>query len=193
LGKLRPNQTGTIYLALLVTTLLITVLLARISYLLAAIPLVITLPTAYLTWVNSQRARAESARALNLADIADELATSVRNDWAAEARSRRFNDPGPLPVSWVAADADLVEDWSDLETTAMGWSGDPPSSPDEWAAGPGGLSGAHGELSDVLDRKVSTRRLVVLGEPGLAKQCCWSGSFWTCSPAGRKASRCRSW
>jgi hypothetical protein len=122
----------------------------------------------FLAWRAFRAERAEPD-ALTPGDLADQLAIAVRRAWEAEAQVRRLNDPHPLPVSWVAADGDLVEDWSFLVSTAMNWPGGPPSDPDGWAAEPDGLCGSDASLGEVLSRRVPTRRLVLLGEPGAGK------------------------
>ncbi|MFF8432491.1 NACHT domain-containing protein, partial [Streptomyces sp. NPDC016566] len=104
----------------------------------------------------------------HLGDVADQLAQAVRQQWEAEARLRRLNDPFPLPVAWEAADADLVESWAQLKELAEDWPGQSPGADCEWAVSPGGLVGKGGELVEVFER-VPTRRLVVLGEPGAGK------------------------
>jgi hypothetical protein len=98
--------------------------------------------------------------------VADGLAKGVRQQWEAEAQVRRLNDPFPLPVEWVAADADLVESWSQLRELAGEWPGQSPSS--TWAVSSEGLVGKGAEIAQVFER-VPTRRLVVLGEPGAGK------------------------
>ena len=74
-----------------------------------------------------------------------------------------------MPVSWVAADPALADDWSvivKLATSGAGWPSPPP--PGTWGAGPDDLSGDGGDLAAVLTG-VPTGRLVVLGEPGAGK------------------------
>ena len=80
-----------------------------------------------------------------------------------------LNDPYPLPVRWVAADASLADDWDVLVRLAgsgAGWPSLPP--PDTWATGPDELAGSGNHLVKVL-AQVPTGRLVVLGEPGAGK------------------------
>ena len=103
------------------------------------------------------------------AQVADQLAIAVGAQWEAEAAIRRLNDPYPLPVSWVAADASLTDSWDSMVTLAVsgaGWRAPPPEG--IWAAGPDELAGKGGQLAEVLAR-VPTGRLVVLGEPGAGK------------------------
>jgi len=111
----------------------------------------------------------DTTHAPALTDVADQLAIAVGRQWDAEAKLRRLNDPDPLPVSWEAADPELVEDWSFLAKTASDWPGDQPPDPRGWAAQPSGLAGSNRELSDVLSHRVPTGRLVVLGELGAGK------------------------
>jgi hypothetical protein len=80
---------------------------------------------------------------------AERLSAAVDEQWRAEWRLRRLQDPHPLPVQWSAADAWLVD------------------APDEVASAATAGEGLEG-ISDVLDA-VPSRRLVVLGEPGSGK------------------------
>jgi hypothetical protein len=124
-------------------------------------------PGLYLGWA-AIRGTEDAAAALDLGRAADDLASAVRRQWEAEARTRRLNDPYPLPVCWAGADAELADDWDALVTLARTGAGWPRSSPEGWADGPGDLGGCGDQLASVLD-KVPTRRLVVLGEPGSGK------------------------
>ncbi|MFF0778234.1 NACHT domain-containing protein [Streptomyces sp. NPDC003720] len=81
---------------------------------------------------------------------------------------RRLNDPFPLSVEWVAADADLVESWPHLRELAEGWPGHSSEAASAWAVSPRGLAGEGGEIAKTFER-VPTRRLVVLGDPGGGK------------------------
>jgi hypothetical protein len=104
-----------------------------------------------------------------MAEVADQLAVAVGTQWKDEADVRRLNDPYPLPVSWVPADASLTDSWDLLVKVASsgaGWPTPPPAA--TWAAGPDDLVGAGGDLVEVL-AKVPTGRLIVLGEPGAGK------------------------
>ncbi|MGW1878797.1 NACHT domain-containing protein [Streptomyces sp. NPDC001975] len=102
-----------------------------------------------------------------LEDMADQLAQAMRQQWEAEAKVRRLNDPFPLSVEWDAADAALVESWPHLRELAGDWPGQSPAN-SLWADSPKGLAGKGGEIAQVFER-VPTRRLVVLGEPGTGK------------------------
>ena len=125
----------------------------------------------YLAWAgyrDDRRAQvvAEGTR-LSLADVANQFAAAVREQWDAEARVQHLNDPYPLPVRWVPADASLFDEWgrlATLATTGAGW----PSPTGSWAASSSDLSGEGNQLAGLLAR-VPTGRLVVLGEPGAGK------------------------
>ncbi|WP_018505338.1 NACHT domain-containing protein [Parafrankia discariae] len=127
-------------------------------------------PGLYLAWASYRDDRAAEVPTLTLAEVADQLAAVVRNQWAAEVELRRLNDPYALPVRWEAAPADLVEDWATIERLATsggaGWPSPPPAG--AWGSGPQDLAGGDGELVNVLGR-IPTGRLVVLGEPGAGK------------------------
>jgi NACHT domain-containing protein len=80
---------------------------------------------------------------------AERLAAAVEEQWRAEWRLRRLQDPYPLEVHWSPAEAWLVD------------------APDD--VGPAADAGDRLEgISAVLDA-VPARRLVVLGEPGSGK------------------------
>jgi predicted NACHT family NTPase len=58
----------------------------------------------------------------------------------------------------------------EIQATELRWLGlrqPPPGA--GWATDPAGLAGCDDDLADVLDRRVPTRRLVVLGDPGAGK------------------------
>jgi hypothetical protein len=129
------------------------------------------LPVLWLTWAAYREAQKSAALSGSpgLPQVANRLALAVGRQWEAEAAIRRLNDPYPLPVSWVAADASLTDPWDSLLKLAGSGAGWPPAPPTgSWAAGPEDLGGSGGELVKVLDR-VPTGRLVVLGEPGAGK------------------------
>ncbi|TXC95232.1 NACHT domain-containing protein [Streptomyces sp. ISID311] len=98
-----------------------------------------------VSWLGYRAGRRQHASGLPLNGIVDELALAVRAQWEAEARTRRLNDPYPLPVSWAPAE--------------------PAYRPDADAAA---LSGTGADITDVFDR-VPGGRLLVLGEPGAGK------------------------
>ncbi|MFJ4526565.1 NACHT domain-containing protein [Streptomyces sp. NPDC088810] len=133
----------------------------------SAFTALLALPVAVVTVLHSRSGNAGPAL-VRLGDVADQLAQAVRQQWEAEAQLRRLNDPFPLPVTWEAADADLVESWSYLKELAEDWPGQRPEADSAWALSPTGLAGKGGDIIEVFER-VPTRRLVVLGEPGAGK------------------------
>ncbi|WP_225839335.1 NACHT domain-containing NTPase [Streptomyces sp. NK08204] len=168
-----PKRVGMWYVALLVLGAAGALALARYFALGTAATTAALLPTlapAYLAWKAFQQDRADPgalARALDTA--ADQLAQAVGKQWDAESAIRRINDPYPLPVAWRPADPDLVESWSRLTELARGWPGGPPSDPAGWPEAAADLAGADADIGEVFTRRVPTRRLVVLGEPGSGK------------------------
>ena len=95
-----------------------------------------------------------------LDQAADRMAAAVQAQWRAEARTRRLQDPWPLPVRWVATGRE-VADHDDLVFARP--------APDAPVA-------VHrpelaGELADATDafESLPHRRLVVLGCPGAGK------------------------
>ncbi len=86
---------------------------------------------------------------------ADVLATAVREQWQAEWRLRRLQDPEPLAVRWDPAAAWLA----DLDDN-VGWPLRDQQRPD--------LTGRLPEITQVFGY-VPSRRLVVLGAPGSGK------------------------
>lgn len=131
----------------------------------SAFTLLLGLPAAVLAVLQRGKSGAAPAR---LEEVADHLAQGVRQQWEAEAQVRRLNDPFPLSVEWVAADADLVESWPHLRELAEGWPGQSHEATSAWAVSPRGLAGGGGEIAKTFER-VPTRRLVVLGDPGGGK------------------------
>ncbi|GAA3101148.1 NACHT domain-containing protein [Streptomyces echinatus] len=140
----------------------------RVASLVAAVTAItglLALPPAVLAVLRPGRSGPTSVR---LEDVADQLARGVLQQWETEARVRRLNDPFPLSVDWVAAEADLVESWPHLKELAGDWPGQSPEATSTWAVSPRGLAGSGGEIAQVFER-VPTRRLVILGEPGSGK------------------------
>ena len=74
------------------------------------------LPTLWVAWAAYRGPRRSRCHAsgLTLAQVADQLAVAVGEQWEDEAASRRLNDPYPLPVSWAAADPSLTDSWDSL-------------------------------------------------------------------------------
>ena len=104
-----------------------------------------------------------------LCEAADQLAVTVGAQWGAEVAIWSLNDPYPLSVRWVAADASLADGWDVLVRLAgsgTGWPSLPP--PGTWATEPDELAGSGNHLVKVL-AQVPTGRLVVLGEAGAGK------------------------
>jgi hypothetical protein len=108
------------------------------------------------------------ARPLDLRLAADHLAEAVGRDWSYEAEWRKIFDPYPLSVQWVAADPELVTEWSALLRLAKSGPGDYASRISRWVAGPEDLAGSGDDLVELLNR-VPTGRLVVLGKQGAGK------------------------
>jgi NACHT domain len=108
------------------------------------------------------------ARALRAA--AEDLAARLKLQWEQECRSvRSANDPYTLPMSWAAADPQLLDDWDAVTQLGLSGIGFPGRSAEgNWAVSPGDLAGTDSDLAQVLD-KVPSRRLVILGGPGAGK------------------------
>ncbi|MGW8396093.1 NACHT domain-containing protein [Streptomyces lydicus] len=79
----------------------------------------------------------------------DQLAVAVREQWQAEWRLRRLQDPDPLQVSWTLAEPWLADRWDNADTRTV-------------------LDGRLEHITTVFKR-VPSRRLVVLGGPGSGK------------------------
>lgn len=170
--SVRTRRARLVYIALCAVCL-ITVLwlakhyeVARLSATLIAV--VPAAPGLYLAWKAFHADRVEAAAGTDLARTADQLAVAVRQQWEAEARLRRIDEPHPLPVRWRPAASELAEEWSYIVLTAEGWPGASGAGRRTWAGGAAELAGGGAELPDVLSR-VPTGRLVVLGEPGSGK------------------------
>jgi hypothetical protein len=102
-------------------------------------------PGLYLAWASYRASGSDNG--LGLERVADELAEAVRAQWSIEAGLRRLNDPYPLSVRWVAADASIADGWDvlvRLATSGAGWHSPLPQS---WAADPGDLAGSGGDLA----------------------------------------------
>ncbi|MEU6963942.1 NACHT domain-containing protein [Streptomyces chrestomyceticus] len=96
---------------------------------------------------------------------ADALAAEIAKHWQREYRLRLLGHP--LSVRWRPADPELVQPWDSLAALVGTWPGRPDDLEGRWAAAPGELAGEK-RLVDVL-RRIPTRRLIVLGEPGTGK------------------------
>ncbi|SDD38543.1 NACHT domain-containing protein [Actinokineospora iranica] len=90
-------------------------------------------------------ARQLTANEHELLEAANELADVVRARWQQEEVRRRIHDPGPLPVRWRSAGAELTD-------------GDAPTD----------LGGALDQIVSCY-RRVPSGRLVVLGQAGAGK------------------------
>ncbi|MGH4021221.1 MAG: NACHT domain-containing protein [Pseudonocardiaceae bacterium] len=90
-----------------------------------------------------------------LNQTAEDLAAAVEQQWRAEEKLRRVQDPYPLPVRWTAADTVVIDHWATVKQAAPG---------QEVA----NLSGQLDHVVDVFTRAPSGR-LVVLGKPGAGK------------------------
>jgi NACHT domain len=129
------------------------------------------LPVAWLAWAAYRDARRPATPEVEqtIAQVADQLAVAISDQWKAEDAVLALNDPYPLPVSWAAADPSLTDSWDSLvrlATSGAGWPAVPPAA--GWAASPDGLAGKDRDLARVVTR-VPTGRLIVLGEPGAGK------------------------
>ncbi|MFH8776170.1 NACHT domain-containing protein [Streptomyces sp. NPDC017958] len=163
-----PKQVGLLYVVLVGAFLAWYTRGHKVDYLVAvvsAFTALLALPAAVVAVLRSGKT---GLAPTHLGDVADQLAQAVRQQWEAEARLRRLNDPFPLPVAWEAADADLVESWTQLKELAEDWPGQSPEADSARAVSPRGLAGEGGKLAEVFEH-VPTRRLVVLGEPGAGK------------------------
>jgi NACHT domain len=140
--------------------------LGRASPAVQVIPFALGIPGLYIGWLTYKNDRSESARA-ELGKVADELATSVKKQWNTETKVRQLNNSDYLSVSWEAAPADLFDSWATLVKMVEDTPGRPRRLSDAERRPPR-LSGSDRSLSDVMKR-VPTRRLVVLGEPGSGK------------------------
>jgi NACHT domain len=85
----------------------------------------------------------------------EDLAAAVEQQWRAEERLRRLQDPFPLPVRWTAADALVTDHWGNIRMESS-------------ASGPLQIDGRLPDIVDVFNR-VPSRRLVILGSPGAGK------------------------
>nr|WP_237330423.1 NACHT domain-containing protein [Streptomyces sp. BA2] len=123
----------------------------------------------YLAWQGFHADRAEASQDQGVAEMADQLAVTVRRQWEEEARARRLNDPYPLSVRWAPAAPALPEDWPRLRTEAAGRLVGAAGAPQGWATVPGDLAGSGLEVADVFLHRIPTHRLVLLGAPGSGK------------------------
>jgi NACHT domain len=99
--------------------------------------------------------KGQQVRAIDQA--AEDLAEAVQLQWLDEARTRRLQDPWPLPVQWARADRSL----SDQNAVDTGL-------PTVIASIEGTLTDTGSRLAEFYEG-LRYRRLVVLGEPGSGK------------------------
>lgn len=141
----------------------------RLGAVTAASAMLPSLATVYLAWASFRADRHDATSASSLEQVAGELADAVAAQWRAEAQTRRLHEPYPLPITWSAAPAALVEDWPVLAAMASSWPEPRREYRDAWAQDPSALAGQWEQMHHVLTRQVPTRRLLVLGEPGAGK------------------------
>jgi predicted NACHT family NTPase len=100
-----------------------------------------------------QQGTGSAAEQVNRA--ADDLAAAVLAQWDAEEKTRRLQDPWPLPVNWTNTTRPVVDHWEVIR----GRPGDEQ---------PMSLDGEVDQIVEVFDQ-VPSRRLVVLGSAGSGK------------------------
>ncbi|MFI6408163.1 NACHT domain-containing protein [Streptomyces sp. NPDC050548] len=85
---------------------------------------------------------------------ADDLASAVQVQWAAEARLRRLQDPAPLNVPWTPVSSPLIDHQGNIPRVTL----------------PAPRDGGQ-RLDRIVEtfREIPSGRLVVLGEPGAGK------------------------
>ncbi|MGW4873749.1 NACHT domain-containing protein [Streptomyces chartreusis] len=117
-----------------------------------ALGIVVTVLGLLSTLVQSQAGTGEGSEWLKAR--ADALAGAAEEMWAAEARLRRLQDPGPLPVRWRAVEAPLADHDANVR---QGAELDPAL--------------RAGQLSEIRAAFLAaqSRRMVVLGPPGSGK------------------------
>ncbi|MEU6540139.1 NACHT domain-containing protein [Streptomyces sp. NPDC047000] len=123
--------------------------------------------TVALGWADFRAGRAEAAK--DLAAVTKELAADVRREWEAKATQRDVVESYALPVAWRPARSGLVADWADVVKAARGLPDGPPGDAGAWPVDEAGLEGTYTQIGEVFTKRVPTRRLVVLGEPGSGK------------------------
>ncbi|GLF93354.1 NACHT domain-containing protein [Streptomyces yaizuensis] len=109
---------------------------------------------------SARAAQALRDNPVDLRPVAAGLAAAVTEQWQEEARSRRLQDPEPLPLTWAPSEPHLSDHWVNI---AAG-SGQVRPMPDRAEI----LTGHLGEVAGMYAR-VPSGRLVVLGEPGAGK------------------------
>lgn len=99
----------------------------------------------------------KSSDEIKLDEVSERLAQAVRVEWQREEDRRRLHDPFPLPIRFRRAPKRFFD-----RSVEIGSSSNGPR------LGPLQLAGTIGEIVDVY-RRVPSRRLVILGEPGSGK------------------------
>ncbi|MEO5874041.1 MAG: hypothetical protein ABIS86_06855 [Streptosporangiaceae bacterium] len=102
---------------------------------------------------------------LQLQELADDLANTVRSQWLDEAKARRLRDPKVLPLTWTAADPALGDDPAAVVGPGS------PGLPLRLRLD-GRLDGSFDKVACQLAAgygQIPSGRLVVLGEPGAGK------------------------
>ncbi|HZE00429.1 MAG TPA: NACHT domain-containing protein [Pseudonocardiaceae bacterium] len=105
-------------------------------------------------WRRKQRAAAgEPARTSQVAQVAQELAAAVREQWRREAEVRSLGDPDPMPVRWRLSDPTVMDHGERI------------------APAPIALSGRSDQIPVLAEqfRHLHRRRLVIVGGPGTGK------------------------
>jgi NACHT domain len=123
----------------------------------------------YLAWKSYVEAHRDTVGHDGLSDIADDLAKVVRKQAKTMAAGMGLDEPGPLSVSWRAADASLTDSLERLRSWAShgaGWIR--PGAEGTRVDDPDGLAGSGSDLTALLGR-VPAGRLVVLGGAGAGK------------------------
>ncbi|MEU6393645.1 NACHT domain-containing protein [Streptomyces sp. NPDC046939] len=136
----------------------------RVSTLFA---MVVTAVTLVLSVASFHAARADAAKGLDV--VVQQLAADVQREADAKATQHEVVDSSALPVAWHPAESGLVEGWADVVRIARGLPGGSSGDADAWPVDVAGLEGAYTQIGEVFTRRVPTRRLVVLGEPGSGK------------------------
>jgi nucleoside phosphorylase len=125
------------------------------AFAVALIQRILQAPTSGPARVPVMEPVAKASPTAQLDTVADTLAMSVRDQWAAEEQIRRVHDPFPLPARWTSAPEALMDHWPVING-ARG------------RAEPVDLSGHGDHIVETFDR-VPSRRLVVLGRAGAGK------------------------
>ncbi|HWO61466.1 MAG TPA: NACHT domain-containing protein, partial [Umezawaea sp.] len=96
--------------------------------------------------------RPEALTDHGLARLRERLASEVRDQWLAEERLHRLQDPGPMPVRWANTSSAIADHWRNIHGT------------DE----PLDLSSGISTIAETY-QQIPSGRLVVLGSAGSGK------------------------